>query len=142
MAFGMCFKTHAKVSVPDLDGAILAACCNELSITAVGAAYGDDLLPLVGLQHPDPTTLITMVLQGKLWPTFLRLAIAHVKDGYVVPLPHGNATVAGDGVVSTAAIPLASMDLKLPSKASVQDKSASLVVLVTPAHGRFMSGHK
>ena len=61
MAFGMCFKTHAKVSVPDLDGAILAACCNELSITAVGAAYGDDLLPLVGARFEHRFVLLLRV---------------------------------------------------------------------------------
>ena len=44
----MCFKTHAEVSVPDLDGAILAAGCNKLPITAIGAACGGDLLPLEG----------------------------------------------------------------------------------------------
>lgn len=44
----VCLKTYTEVSVPDLDGAILAAGCNELPITAVGAARGDDLLPLQG----------------------------------------------------------------------------------------------
>lgn len=44
----VCFKTHAKVSVPDLDGAILAACRNELPIAAVGATRGGDFFPLEG----------------------------------------------------------------------------------------------
>lgn len=49
----LCFKTHTEVSVPDLDGAILAACCDELSVAAVGAACGDDFLTLEGarLEH-------------------------------------------------------------------------------------------
>lgn len=47
------FKTHTEVSVPDLDGPILAAGCDQLAITAVGAACGGDLLPLqrAGLEH-------------------------------------------------------------------------------------------
>lgn len=49
----MRFETHAKVSVPDLDGTVLAARCNELSITTVGAARGGHLLPLggAGFEH-------------------------------------------------------------------------------------------
>lgn len=49
----LCFKTHTEVSVPDLDGAILAARCDELPVAAVGAACGDDLLTLEGarLEH-------------------------------------------------------------------------------------------
>lgn len=42
----MPFRTHTQVSVPDLDGAILAPCCDELPVSAVGAACRDDLLPL------------------------------------------------------------------------------------------------
>ncbi|TNN81252.1 hypothetical protein EYF80_008586 [Liparis tanakae] len=45
-------KTRLKISSENsrlnLDGAILAAGCNELPIAAVGAACGDDLLPLEG----------------------------------------------------------------------------------------------
>lgn len=44
----VCFMTHAEVSVPNLDGAILAACCNKFPIPAVGATCGSDLLALVG----------------------------------------------------------------------------------------------
>lgn len=98
--------------------------------------YGD-LLPLVGLQHPDSTALpVTQVLQGKLWPGFLRLTIAHVKGGNLVPLSHRNAAVACDSVVSAATVPLARVDLKLPDEAPVKNKGASLVVFITPAHSR------
>lgn len=48
MCVCVCFKTHAEVSVPDLDGTVLAASCNELPISAVGAACGRHLLPLEG----------------------------------------------------------------------------------------------
>lgn len=46
-------NTHAEVSVPDLDGAILTACCYQLPVAAVGAACGHHLLPLKGawLEH-------------------------------------------------------------------------------------------
>lgn len=49
----MQLRTHAQVSVPDLDSAILAPCCDELPVPAVGAACGDDLLPFRGarLEH-------------------------------------------------------------------------------------------
>lgn len=49
----MCFGTHAEVSVPDLDGAILAACRDQLPIAAVGTACGCDLLALerTGFEH-------------------------------------------------------------------------------------------
>lgn len=57
----MCFETHAEVSVPDLDGAILAACCNELPITAVGAACGDDLLTLKGAGFKNRLVLLLRV---------------------------------------------------------------------------------
>lgn len=46
-------NTHAEVSVPDLDGAILTACCYQLPVAAVAAAGGHHLLPLKGpwLEH-------------------------------------------------------------------------------------------
>lgn len=46
-------NTHAEVSVPDLDGAILTACGYQLPVAAVGAACGHYLLPLEGawLEH-------------------------------------------------------------------------------------------
>lgn len=44
----MRLKTHTEVPVPDLDGAVLASGCYELSVSAVGATCGDDLLPLHG----------------------------------------------------------------------------------------------
>lgn len=46
-------NTHAEVSVPDLDGAILTACCYQLPVATVGAACGHHLLPLKGawLEH-------------------------------------------------------------------------------------------
>lgn len=46
-------NTHAEVSVPDLDGAILTACSYQLPVAAVGAACGHYLLPLEGawLEH-------------------------------------------------------------------------------------------
>lgn len=94
--------------------------------------YGD-LLPLVGLQNPDPTALpVTCVLQGKLWPGFLRLTIAHVENSNVVSFTHSNTTVAGDGVVSAATVPLAIVDLEVPDKAPVKDEGASLVVFIPP----------
>lgn len=102
--------------------------------------YGD-LLPQVGLQHPDPAALVTEALQGELWSGLLQLAIAHVIHGDLVALSHRDAAVARDGVVSAAAVPLARVDLKLPGEAPVQDKRASLVVFITPAHGRFAKGH-
>lgn len=87
----------------------------------------------MGLQYPDPTPLtVTEVLKIKLWPRFLRLPIAHVKDGKLVPLSHYNAAVTCNGVVSTAAVPLARMDFEFPGEALVKDKCASLVVLVMP----------
>lgn len=48
-----CWKTHAEVSVPDLDGAVLTSGRHQLPITTVGAARGDDLLALHGprLEH-------------------------------------------------------------------------------------------
>lgn len=95
--------------------------------------YGD-LLPLVGLQHPDSTALpVSYVLQGKLRPGFLRLSVAHVEDGDLVPLSRRNAAVAGDGVVPAATVPLTGVDFKLPDEAPVKDKGASLVVFITPA---------
>lgn len=42
------FYTYAEVSVPDLDGAVLTACCYQLPVAAVGAARGHHLLPLKG----------------------------------------------------------------------------------------------
>lgn len=57
----VCFKTHAEVSVPYLDGAILAAGCNELPITAVGAACGGDLLPLEGARFEHRLVLLLRV---------------------------------------------------------------------------------
>lgn len=57
----VCVKTHAEVSVPDLDGAILAACCNELPIAAVGAACGDDLLSLEGARFEHRLVLLLRV---------------------------------------------------------------------------------
>lgn len=54
-------KTHTEVSVPDLDGAILAACCNELPITTVGAACGDDPLPLAGARFEHRLVLLLRV---------------------------------------------------------------------------------
>lgn len=53
VVLGMQFRTHAQVSVPDLEGAILAPCCDELPVPAVGAACGNDLLPLrgAGFEH-------------------------------------------------------------------------------------------
>lgn len=95
--------------------------------------YGD-LLPLVGLQHPEPTALpVTEVLQGELWPALLRLTVAHVKDGNLVPLSYRHATVAGNGVVSAAAVPLARVDLELSGETPVKNKGASLLVFITPA---------
>lgn len=69
-------------------------------------------------------------------PGFLQLAIAHVKDGDVVALPHGDATVAGNGVMSAAAVPQAGVDLECPDEAPVKDKGSSLVVLITSARHR------
>lgn len=46
-------NTHAEVPVPDLDAAILTACCYQLPVAAVGAARGHHLFPLKGawLEH-------------------------------------------------------------------------------------------
>lgn len=46
-------NTHAEVSVPDLDGAVLTTGCYQLPVTAVGATCGHHLLPLEGarLEH-------------------------------------------------------------------------------------------
>lgn len=102
--------------------------------------YGD-LLPLVGLQDPDPNVLLaTKVLQGKLWPRFLQLSIAHVKDANLISLSNCYSTVACNSIVPAATVPLARMDLKLPGEASVQDESASLVVFISPAHNRLTEG--
>lgn len=57
----VCFKTHAEVSVPDLDGTVLAASCNELSISAVGAACGRYLLPLEGTGFEHRLVLLVRV---------------------------------------------------------------------------------
>ena len=57
----VCLETHAEVSVPDLDGAILAACCYELPITTVGAACRDDLLPLEGAWFEHRLVLLLWV---------------------------------------------------------------------------------
>lgn len=100
--------------------------------------YGD-LLSLMRLQDPDPTTLLTNVLHTNLGLSFLKLAIAHVKNRYVIPLLHCNATVAGHRVVSAATVPLARMDLKPPAKAFIQNECTSLVVLITPGDSR--KGH-
>lgn len=98
--------------------------------------YGD-LLPLVGLQNSDPTALpVTCVLQGKLRPGFLRLTVAHVENSNVVSLSHRNTTVAGDGVVSAAAVPLPRVDLEVPDQAPVQDEGARLVVFIPPVDRR------
>lgn len=87
----------------------------------------------MGLQDPDPSALpVPYVLQGELWPGFLRLAVAHVEDGDLVPLSRRNATVAGDGVVSAAAVPLAGVDLKLPDETPVKNKGAGLMVFIPP----------
>lgn len=94
----------------------------------------------MGFQDPNPTPLLTNVLYNKLRSGFLKLAIAHVNDCYVIPLLHSNTTIAGNRVVSAAAVPLARMDLKPPGKTSVQKKGASLVVLITPGGSRFKTG--
>lgn len=108
----------------------------SIPVSKCSDTYGD-LLPLVGLQNPDPTALpVTCVLQGKLWPGFLRLTIAHVENSNVVSLTHSNTTVAGDGVVSAAAVPLARVDLKVPDEAPVKDEGASLVVFIPPVDRR------
>lgn len=72
----------------------------------------------MGLQDPDLTALpVVCVPQCELRPGFLRLTVAHVKDGDLIPLSHRHATVAGDGIVPTAAVPLAGVNLKLPNEA-------------------------
>lgn len=58
MCVCVCVKTHTQVSVPDLDRAILAAGCDELPIPAVGAARGDDLLPLHGARFEHRLVLL------------------------------------------------------------------------------------
>ena len=57
----VCFQTHAEVSVPDLDAAILAAGCYQLPITAVGATCGCDLLSLEGARFEHALVLLLRV---------------------------------------------------------------------------------
>lgn len=98
--------------------------------------YGD-LLPLVGLQDPDACPfLVPQGFQTEVRPGFLQLAVAHVKDGDVVALPHGHATVAGNGVMSAATVPQAGVDLERPDEAPVQDKGSGLVVFIASARCR------
>lgn len=98
--------------------------------------YGD-LLPLVGLQDPDACPfLVPQGFQTELRPGFLQLAVAHVKDGDIVALPHGDATVAGNGVMSAATVPQAGVDLECPDEAPVKDKGSGLVVFITSARCR------
>lgn len=52
------FKTYTEVSVPDLNGTVLAARCNELPIAAVGAACGGDLLALEGTRFEHRLVLL------------------------------------------------------------------------------------
>lgn len=107
--------------------------------TSLPETYGD-LLPLVGLQDPDPRPfLVPQAFQAELRPGFLQLAVAHVKDGEVVGLPHRHATVAGNGVVSAAAVPLAGVDLERPGQAPVKDKGSGLVVFITSKRCRSTS---
>lgn len=82
------------------------------------------------------------MLQSKLRPGFLWLAIAHVQDGDFVVLSHRYTTVAGDSIVAAAAVPLARVDLKLPDEAPVKEKGASLVVFITPANHRLAAHPK
>lgn len=95
----------------------------------------------MGLQDSDSSPLLVPdVFQAQLRPGFLRLAVAHVKDGDLAALSNRHATVARDGVMSTAAVPLARVDFEVPHKAPEEDKGASLVVFVTPVH-RGRTGH-
>lgn len=54
----MSWKSHAEVSVPDLDGAVLAAGCYQLPVAAVGAARGHHLLPLKGARFEHGFVLL------------------------------------------------------------------------------------
>lgn len=101
--------------------------------------YGD-LLPLVGLQDPDSCPFLApQAFQTELRPGFLQLAVAHVKDGDIITLPHGDATVAGNGVMSAAAVPLAGVDLECPDEAPVKNKGSGLVVFITSTRCRSTS---
>lgn len=51
-------NSHAEVSVPDLDGAVLAARCYQLPVAAVGAARGHHLLPLKGARFEHGFVLL------------------------------------------------------------------------------------
>lgn len=93
----------------------------------------------MGFKHPDPAAsviiiiiILTQDLQGEAGPRLLRLTVAHVKHGHLVTLSHRHAAVAGDSVMSAATVPLPRVDLELPGEAPVEDKRASLVVLITP----------
>lgn len=54
----MSWNSHAEVSVPDLDGAVLAAGCYQLPVAAVGAARGHHLLPLKGARFEHGLVLL------------------------------------------------------------------------------------
>lgn len=91
----------------------------------------------MGLQDSDARPfLVPQGFQTELRPGFLQLAVAHVKDGDVVALPHGDATVAGNGVMSAATVPQAGVDLECPDEAPVKDKGSGLVVFITSARCR------
>lgn len=87
----------------------------------------------MGLQDLDPRPFLPpQAVQAELRSGFLPPPVAHVKDGEVVGFPHRNATVAGNGVVPAAAVPLAGVDLEGPGQAPVQHKGSALLVFITP----------